>query len=55
MMLSTYFATLRVGLFFSNKSKSDLIGYADAGYKSDPHQGRSQTGYLFTHGGTAIS
>lgn len=47
--------TMDMGLFFSNKSKSDLIGYADAGYKSDPHQGRSQTGYLFTHGGTAIS
>ncbi|XP_076912528.1 secreted RxLR effector protein 161-like [Bidens hawaiensis] len=25
------------------------------GYFSDPHTGRSQTGYLFTYGGTAIS
>ncbi|GKF53294.1 hypothetical protein Tco_0160204, partial [Tanacetum coccineum] len=25
------------------------------GYNSDPHIGRSQTGYVFTHGGTAIS
>ena len=32
-----------------------MIGYADAGYLSDPHKGRSQTGYLFTYGGTAIS
>uniref|UniRef100_A0A2N9IV50 Reverse transcriptase Ty1/copia-type domain-containing protein n=1 Tax=Fagus sylvatica TaxID=28930 RepID=A0A2N9IV50_FAGSY len=32
-----------------------LVGYADAGYLSDPHKGRSQTGYLFTCGDTAIS
>ena len=32
-----------------------LIGYADAGYLSDPHKDLSQTGYLFTYGGTAIS
>ena len=43
------------GLFYSNESKSQLIGYADAGYLSDPHKGRSQTGYLFTCGDTAIS
>ncbi|XP_060216728.1 secreted RxLR effector protein 161-like [Lycium barbarum] len=41
--------------FYSNESNSQLIGYADAGYLSDPHKGRSQTGYLFTCGGTAIS
>ncbi|XP_048599577.1 secreted RxLR effector protein 161-like [Brassica napus] len=27
----------------------------DAGYLSDPHKARSQTGYVFTIGGTAIS
>ena len=27
-----------VGLFYSNESKSELIGYADAGYLSDPHK-----------------
>ena len=32
-----------------------LVGYADAGYLSDPHKGRSQTGYVFTIGNTAIS
>jgi len=47
--------TMDLGLFYANTSKSDLIGYADAGYLSDPHNGRSQTGYLFTFGGTAIS
>ncbi|XP_060178037.1 secreted RxLR effector protein 161-like [Lycium barbarum] len=47
--------TIDLGLFFSYESKSDMIGYADAGYLSDPHKARSQTGYLFTYGGTAIS
>nr|GEU48344.1 hypothetical protein [Tanacetum cinerariifolium] len=32
-----------------------LIGYADTGYLSDPHKARSQTGYVFLNGGTAIS
>ena len=32
-----------------------MIGYADANYLADPHKGRSQIGYLFTYGGTAIS
>ena len=28
-------------LFFSNESKADLVGYADAGYLSHPHTSRS--------------
>ena len=32
-----------------------MIGYTDAGYLSDPHNGKSQTGFVFLHGGTAIS
>ncbi|GJU28889.1 retrovirus-related pol polyprotein [Tanacetum coccineum] len=36
-------------------SKSKLVGYFDAGYLSDPHKARSQTGYVFTYGYTAIS
>ncbi|XP_059627367.1 secreted RxLR effector protein 161-like [Cornus florida] len=47
--------TTDIGLFYLRKSKPQLIGYADAGYLSDPHTARSQTGYLFTCGGTAIS
>ncbi|GJZ08626.1 hypothetical protein Tco_0542909 [Tanacetum coccineum] len=31
------------------------VPYLNAGYMSDPHNGRSQTGYVFTSGGTAIS
>ena len=44
-----------MGLFYPNGSKPHLVGYADASYLSDPHKGRSQTGYSFTYGNTAIS
>ncbi|XP_063946175.1 secreted RxLR effector protein 161-like [Daucus carota subsp. sativus] len=36
-------------------SKVELVGYANVGYRSDPHKCRSQTGYVFTYGDTAIS
>ena len=35
--------------------KPELLGYTDAGYLSDPHKARSQSGYVFTCGNTAIS
>jgi hypothetical protein len=41
-----------MGLFYPKVSKLELVG---AGYFSDPYNGRSQTGYLFTSGGTTIS
>ena len=47
--------TKDLGLFYTNETKDGLVGFADAGYLSDPHHARSQTGYVFTHGGTAIS
>ena len=47
--------TTDLGLFYPNGSKPQLVGYADAGYLSDPHKGRSQSGYLFTYGNTIIS
>ena len=40
-------------LFYSG-SKSQLIGYGDAGYLSNPHKGRSQTSYLFVYRGIVI-
>jgi len=43
--------TMNMGLFYTNDSKSNLMGYTDAGYLSHPHNGRSQIGYLFTCGG----
>ncbi|KAI5648745.1 hypothetical protein M9H77_34750 [Catharanthus roseus] len=41
-------------IFFYLQGIIDM-GYADAAYFSDPHNTRSQTGYLFTCGGTTIS
>jgi hypothetical protein len=46
--------TIDLGLFFQKNQDSKLIGYADTGYLSDPHNARSQTGYMFLHGETTI-
>ena len=32
-----------------------MVGYCDAGYLSDPHNARSQTGFVFLSGGTTFS
>ena len=37
-----------MGLFYSKDSKMELVGYADAGYRSDHDNGRSQIGHVFT-------
>jgi len=47
--------TTDIVLFYPRGSNSQLVGYADASFLSNPHKGRSQTGYLFTCGSTAIS
>ena len=47
--------TTDMGLFYSKESKQKLLGYADAGYLSDPHKAISKTGYVFNCKGTAIS
>ncbi|KAM1345793.1 hypothetical protein ACFXTH_035214 [Malus domestica] len=60
--------TKDLGLFYPYESSSDaatppsasrvdshFVGYDNARYLSDPHKARSQTGYVFTIGGTAIS
>jgi hypothetical protein len=46
--------TRDLGLFYRSQY-SNLIGYTDAGYLSDPHNGRSQTGFVFLQGSTTIS
>ena len=43
------------GLFYSKVPKPELLGYTNAGYLSDPHKARSQSGYVFTCGDTAVS
>lgn len=47
--------TIDMGLFYTKVSRFGLTGYTDAGYLSDSHNGRSQTSYLLTCGGTTIS
>lgn len=44
-----------MGIFFDKKDKSGLVGYADAGYLSDPSTAKSQNGYVFILNGAAIS
>jgi hypothetical protein len=44
-----------LGLFYSRNQDQNLLGYIDASYLSDPHNGRSQTGFVFLQGGTSIS
>jgi hypothetical protein len=43
-----------LGLFYKKNQDLSFIGYADAGYLSDPHNRKSQTGFVFLHGGTGI-
>jgi hypothetical protein len=43
------------GLLYRRGEHSNLKGFVDAGYKSDPNTGRSQAGYVFTMGEAAIS
>ncbi len=47
--------TKDLGLFFQKTADPSLVGYTVAGYISDPHNTISQTGFVFLHGGTAIS
>ena len=47
--------TIVMSLFYSEESKTKLIGYADAEYLSDPHKDLSQERYVFECGGTIIS
>ena len=46
--------TRDLGLFYSKNQDLILLGYTDAGYLSDPHNGRSQTCFVFLQGGTTI-
>jgi hypothetical protein len=54
-VLRYLWGTPDLGLFYPKNQDMSLIGYADAGYLSDPHNGKSQTGFVFLHGGTTIS
>ena len=54
-ILRYFKGTTDMSLFYSNESKQQLFGYADAGYLSNPHKARSQTRYVFNCNGIAIS
>lgn len=43
--------TMDIGIYYTKESKLIWVGYVDAGYPSDAHTARSQTGYVFTCGG----
>ncbi|CAM6123709.1 unnamed protein product [Calypogeia fissa] len=47
--------TADLGLYYPKHTDWTLVGYADAGYLSDPADAKSQTGYVFQMGPTAIS
>ena len=47
--------TKDLGLFYQKNQDMTMVGYTDAGYLSDPHNARSQTGFVFLYGGTAFS
>jgi hypothetical protein len=47
--------TIDLELYLQKNQNSKLIGYVGAGYLSYPLNTRSQSGYMFLHGGTTIS
>ena len=44
-----------LGLHYTRSIDPTLVGYADAGYRSDPATSKSQTGYVFLRHGAALS
>jgi len=46
--------TQDLGLWFPKNQAPTMVGYVDTGYMSDPHNARSQTGFVFLCGGAAI-
>ena len=43
-----------LGLFYKVGEDSNIKGYVDAGYLSDPHKGKSQIGYVFLQQETTV-
>jgi hypothetical protein len=44
-----------LGLCYTKEETSEIIGHADAGFKSDESTGKSQTGYIFLKNNSPIS
>ena len=47
--------TKDLGLFYKVGEDSNIKGYVNAGYPSNPHKGKSQTCYVFLRQGATIS
>jgi hypothetical protein len=47
--------TPNLGLFYKKNQDLSLIAYVDVVYLNDPHNGKSQTCFVFLYGGVAIS
>jgi hypothetical protein len=45
--------TQDLGLWFPKRGDLTMVGYVDASYMSNPHNARSQTGFVFLCGGAA--
>jgi hypothetical protein len=54
-VLKSLRGTPDLGLFYLKNQDLSLIVYVDARYLSDPHNSKSQTGFVFLHRGTLIS
>jgi hypothetical protein len=54
-VLQYLWGTPDLSLFYPKNQDLNLIGYADAGYLIDPHNDKSQIGFVFLHRGAAIS
>ena len=44
-----------LGLHFTKRANSQVVGYADSGFRTDETNGKSQTGYIFLKNGAPIS
>jgi hypothetical protein len=47
--------TIDLALFYQFDQDKAIIGYVDASYLYNPHNARSQKGFVFLHGGMATS
>jgi hypothetical protein len=54
-VLRNLHGTIDLGLFYERNQNPSLVGYTYIAYLSDPHNGRSQTRFVFLNGGTGTS
>jgi hypothetical protein len=47
--------TSDLGLYYQRSNPTEIRGFADSGFRTDPNAGKSQTGYIFLKCGAPIS